>query len=183
MSRPVHLQDRLLTRPWVNQKAVLNHSAVKVFFTHGGISSLLEAVFYGKPMLVLPFFGDQFTNAIQVSEMGIGERLSKYTFTTEQLAARLESLVNDATADSTSSETLAGRVARFQKIARLTSPVHRLLAASLLEQAASTGIDHLVPASLHLSWAETHWGSLMVGLTLIIASTGWTLIRKNDLTL
>lgn len=178
---PSHLQDRLLIRQWVNQKAVLNHPAVKLFFTHGGISSILESIYFGKPMLILPFFGDQYMNAIQVSEIGLGEKISKGSFTAEQLVSRFESLIKDAASDPSSTQTLAGRVAQFKKIARLNSPAHRLLAANMLEMAASSSIEHLVPASVYLSWAETHWMAIMMTLLLVIGSTGWTLIRKEYL--
>lgn len=47
---------------------------------------MTEAVSSGKPMLVLPFFGDQFTNAAAASEAGIARvvsynDLSEETFT------------------------------------------------------------------------------------------------------
>ena len=48
---------------WVDQHYVLQHPAVSFFLSHGGWNSCQEAMLAGKPMLVLPFFGDQLFNA------------------------------------------------------------------------------------------------------------------------
>ena len=46
-----------------------------VFVTHGGMNSVSEALYYGVPMLVIPFVSDQPVNARYVEKLGVGMRL------------------------------------------------------------------------------------------------------------
>jgi len=48
--------------PYVPQKAVLAHPNVRMFYTHGGINSLIEAVHFGVPVLCTGFHTDQYDN-------------------------------------------------------------------------------------------------------------------------
>ncbi|KAK6052607.1 hypothetical protein COOONC_09888 [Cooperia oncophora] len=48
------------------------------------MNSMLEAMFHGKPMIVIPLFGDQQLNARNIQRHGVGtlierHRLNKYT--------------------------------------------------------------------------------------------------------
>lgn len=43
-----------------------------IFITHGGANSVMESISHNVPMLVLPFFADQFDNAKMVSQKGMG---------------------------------------------------------------------------------------------------------------
>ncbi|CAN6213459.1 unnamed protein product [Urochloa humidicola] len=43
---------------WVAQVRVLAHAAVGGFFTHAGISSLVESFLFGHPLVMLPLFAD-----------------------------------------------------------------------------------------------------------------------------
>ena len=49
--------------PWLPQNDLLGHPATRVFFTHGGIHSMYEAVYHGVPMVVMPLGADQPDNA------------------------------------------------------------------------------------------------------------------------
>jgi len=46
-----------------------------VFVTHGGMNSVSEALVYGTPMVVIPFFADQPVNARCIEKLGVGKRL------------------------------------------------------------------------------------------------------------
>ncbi|QFY06887.1 glycosyl transferase [Nonomuraea phyllanthi] len=63
--------------------------------THGGNNTTTEAMHFGKPMIVLPLFWDQYDNAQRVDELGYGVRLSTYTFTDEELKGAVERLLGD----------------------------------------------------------------------------------------
>ncbi|MFI6392990.1 glycosyltransferase [Nonomuraea sp. NPDC050540] len=63
--------------------------------THGGNNTTVEALHFGKPMILLPLFWDQYDNAQRVDELGYGVRLSTYTFTDEELKGALERLLGD----------------------------------------------------------------------------------------
>lgn len=69
---------------------------VDLVITHGGNNTTTEALHFGKPMILLPLFWDQYDNAQRMDELGFGVRLSTYSFTEEEMNAALEKLLGDA---------------------------------------------------------------------------------------
>ncbi len=68
---------------------------VDAVITHGGNNTTTEALWFGKPMLVLPIFWDQHDNAQRVHETGYGLRLPTYAFDDDQLLAAVDTLLTD----------------------------------------------------------------------------------------
>ena len=77
---------------------------VDLVITHGGNNTTTEAFHFGKPMIVLPLFWDQYDNAQRVDETGFGVRLSTYAFEDAELRAAIDRLLADV--------ELRGRMAR-----------------------------------------------------------------------
>ncbi|MFN8519762.1 MAG: glycosyltransferase [Chloroflexota bacterium] len=69
---------------------------VDLVITHGGNNTTTEAMHFGKPMILLPLFWDQYDNAQRVDERGFGVRLSTYQFSDGQLHGAIERLLGDA---------------------------------------------------------------------------------------
>lgn len=65
----------ILFTKWAPQQDVLRHPNVRLFIMQGGQQSLEEAVNFGVPVLVFPFFGDQRINAYRVERIGVGKAL------------------------------------------------------------------------------------------------------------
>jgi UDP:flavonoid glycosyltransferase YjiC (YdhE family) len=61
----VPTDKRIRVTRWSPQMAVLLHPSTRVFVTHGGSNSLVEALYAGKRLLFFPFFGDQLGNEDQ----------------------------------------------------------------------------------------------------------------------
>ena len=70
---------------FIPQNDLLAHRNLKLFITHCGINSLIEAAYHAVPVLGFPFDIDQHNNAALVRARGIGESLLLSNFTTEQL--------------------------------------------------------------------------------------------------
>ncbi len=68
---------------------------VDVVITHGGNNTTTEAFHFGKPMVVLPLFWDQYDNAQRVDETGFGIRLPTYAFEPAHLAEAIDRLLGD----------------------------------------------------------------------------------------
>jgi MGT family glycosyltransferase len=68
---------------------------VDLVITHGGNNTVTEAMHFGKPMLLLPLFWDQYDNAQRVHELGFGLRLPTYAFADGQLLGAVDRLLAD----------------------------------------------------------------------------------------
>jgi MGT family glycosyltransferase len=94
---PLHAEIELADNMWgaefVPQTSVI--PLVDLVITHGGNNTTTEALHFGKPMICLPLFWDQYDNAQRVHELGLGIRLDTYGFTDEELHAALEALLGD----------------------------------------------------------------------------------------
>jgi UDP:flavonoid glycosyltransferase YjiC (YdhE family) len=75
------------------QTAVL--PLVDLVVTHGGNNTVTENFYFGKPMLVLPLFGDQYDNAQRVEETGLGLRLNPFKCTDDELLNAVDRLLAD----------------------------------------------------------------------------------------
>ncbi|XP_070065012.1 uncharacterized protein [Drosophila virilis] len=60
---------------WLPQRDLLAHPNVRLFFTHGGLMGLTEAVASGVPILGMPVYGDQHLNVAALVERGMAVRL------------------------------------------------------------------------------------------------------------
>jgi MGT family glycosyltransferase len=75
------------------QPAVLPHCDVVVH--HGGNNTFNEALFFGKPSIIMPFCWDGLDNATRIQETGYGLRLPRYTWTDDELVSALRRLLRD----------------------------------------------------------------------------------------
>jgi MGT family glycosyltransferase len=89
----LELADNMWGEAQVPQTSVL--AAVDVVISHGGNNTTTESVHYGKPMVVLPLFWDQYDNAQRVAELGFGVRLATYEFDDGELTGALDRLLAD----------------------------------------------------------------------------------------
>ena len=68
---------------------------VDLVITHGGNNTTTEAFHFGKPMVVLPLFWDQYDNAQRVEETGFGRRLATYAFEDDELRGAIKGLLGN----------------------------------------------------------------------------------------
>ena len=78
---------------FVPQPAILPR--VDLVITHGGNNTTTECFHFGKPMIALPLFWDQYDNAQRVEETGFGARLATYEFEDEDLLGAIDRLLAD----------------------------------------------------------------------------------------
>jgi MGT family glycosyltransferase len=97
---------------------------VDLVITHGGNNTVTESLYFGKPMVAMPVFWDQYDNAQRIDETGFGVRLDTYGHAPEELTGAIDRLLAD--------DALAGRLAATSR--RLRSAPGTVTAADAIEQ-------------------------------------------------
>jgi MGT family glycosyltransferase len=94
---PLHAEIDLAPNMWgaefVPQTKVL--PLVDLVITHGGNNTTTESLHFGKPMVLLPLFWDQYDNAQRMDELGLGARLDTYGFAPADLTGAIDRLLSD----------------------------------------------------------------------------------------
>ncbi|XP_041976980.1 UDP-glycosyltransferase UGT5-like [Aricia agestis] len=85
---------KIYTNKWFSQLDVLCHPKVIGFISHGGMLSLSEAAHCGKPLITIPFFGDQFSNAAAAAEVGIAITMTFQQLDADSLLAAIRRLTS-----------------------------------------------------------------------------------------
>ena len=101
------LPDNMWGEARVPQTSIM--SEVDLVITHGGNNTVTEALHFGKPMVVLPLFWDQYDNAQRMHELGYGVRLATYDFSGDDLTGAVDGLLADETLRS-NMEVLGERI-------------------------------------------------------------------------
>jgi MGT family glycosyltransferase len=83
----VHLEK------WYPQPAVIPH--VDLFIHHGGNNSFNEALYFGKPAIIMPYCWDGLDNATRIQDTGFGAKLPRYAWSDEQFAGTIARLLGD----------------------------------------------------------------------------------------
>ena len=89
----LELADNMWGDVRVPQTSILPE--VDLVITHGGNNTVTESLHFGKPMIVLPLFWDQYDNAQRIDELGFGVRLATYDFVDEELTTAVDGLLED----------------------------------------------------------------------------------------
>ena len=87
------LADNMAGEEFLPQTSVLPH--VDVVITHGGNNTITESLYFGKPMVVLPVFWDQYDNAQRMHETDFGVRLDTYGHEPSELPSAIDALLSD----------------------------------------------------------------------------------------
>lgn len=103
---------------WSPQTKILGHGSIGGFLSHCGWSYVLEAMYFGVPVIALPMKADQPLNAQLVVESGIGvgvEREDNGVYMREEIAQAINNvMVDEACYEGLRSE--ARRVSKAVKV-------------------------------------------------------------------
>ena len=121
------LADNMWGEEFVPQPALL--PLADVVITHCGNNTTTECFHFGKPMIALPLFWDQYDNAQRIAETGYGIRLETYKFEDDELLGAIDRLLADT--------VLRSRMASIAS--RLQAAPGTVTAAGLIERLARDG--------------------------------------------
>ncbi|CAG4985717.1 unnamed protein product [Parnassius apollo] len=91
------LTGNILRVKWLPQYELLQHNKIIAFITHGGLLGMTEAISAGKPMVVVPFFGDQPANGAAAAAAGFAKVVSYMELTEKVLTEALDFVLSAET--------------------------------------------------------------------------------------
>ncbi|XP_046665677.1 UDP-glycosyltransferase UGT5-like [Homalodisca vitripennis] len=89
------LPDNVRLARWLPQQDLLGHPQLLAFVNHGGLHSIIEAVYHGVPMVTLPVFGDHSANSRKTEVDGCSITLELRTVTADILLAAINKIIDD----------------------------------------------------------------------------------------
>ncbi|XP_060805880.1 UDP-glucosyltransferase 2-like [Amyelois transitella] len=78
---------------WAPQQSILAHPNCIFFISHGGLLSTTEAVHFGKPIIGIPVFGDQFNNVYRAVKKGFAKKVNLAYDMKDKLKAAIDDLL------------------------------------------------------------------------------------------
>lgn len=89
----LELADNMWGENYVNQLKVLQ--VVDMVITHGGNNTIMESLFHGKPMIVIPYYFDQLDNAQRIVDKNLGRRINPWSLDEKEFLESIETVLND----------------------------------------------------------------------------------------
>lgn len=89
------LPPNVMTMKWLRQADILAHKNVILLITSGSNLAIQEAVSSNVPLLVIPFFGEQFANAKRVERAGYGQVLRFQDLSAMTLGGKITELITN----------------------------------------------------------------------------------------
>jgi MGT family glycosyltransferase len=80
---------------FVPQMTILSNPAVRAFVSHAGANSAIEGMYWGRPILALPFMLDQHYYAGRVVDLSAGIQLNPRAFTSHDVRQAIGRLLHD----------------------------------------------------------------------------------------
>ncbi|MGW0672217.1 macrolide family glycosyltransferase [Streptomyces sp. NPDC002746] len=87
------MPDNVQLHRWVPQLTVLEHA--DAFVSHGGMNSVMEAMYFGTPVVAVPHMPEQRLVADRLQDLGLGVHLPQAEATGERVRAEVDRIVRD----------------------------------------------------------------------------------------
>nr|AVT42215.1 UDP-glucuronosyltransferase 40AC1 [Lissorhoptrus oryzophilus] len=158
---PVDLPSNVRIEKWFPQQDILAHPKLKLFITHAGYASTIEAVYHGVPIIAIPIFGDQRMNAVYAETKGFGSILPWSEITEETMIAKIREVIDNS---------------KYKENAKRKSILMKDRQVQPLDDAIywinyiirHKGAPHLRVASLDLAWYQYYLLDVYVPIFVII---------------
>ena len=159
---------RVFVSGWVSQLAVLQHPAVAMSVMHCGTSSVQESLYYGRPVICIPYGADQFDVAVRVKTQEYGITFFAQEITREKIKDAVGAIEKGP---------YHGNVQKLAKIYRMAGGTKK--AADLVEFYAEVGPEHGVPAYIKYNWSWVQYYNVDVQVVNFILLTigGWVVLK------
>ncbi|EHH26448.1 UDP-glucuronosyltransferase 3A2 [Macaca mulatta] len=164
--KEVQLAANVKIVDWLPQSDLLAHPSIRLFVTHGGQNSIMEAIQHGVPMVGIPLFGDQPENMVRVEAKNFGVSIQLKKLKAETLALKMKQIMEDKRYKSAA--VAASIILRSHPL----SPTQRLV--GWIDHILQTGgATHLKPYVFQQPWHEQYLLDVFVFLLGLTLGTLW----------
>jgi len=87
--------DNVMIKDFLPQQDVLGHPNIKAFVTHAGYLSFEESLCHKVPIVATPICYDQFDNAAEIVNLGVGVSIPFIDITEEKLSGLLDKVLHN----------------------------------------------------------------------------------------
>ena len=92
---PSSLSPNIKAVEWLPQNDLLAHKDIRAFVSHVGHNSFYESAYHGVPVVAVPLFADQPTNAKKVEHFGFGLSVDYKSTTAQQLFETIDLVISE----------------------------------------------------------------------------------------
>ncbi|XP_037654895.1 UDP-glucuronosyltransferase 3A2-like [Choloepus didactylus] len=164
--KDVKLAANVKIEDWLPQSDLLAHPSIRLFVTHGGQNSILEAIQHGVPMVGIPFFGDQAENMLRVEAKNFGVSIQLKQLKAETLALKMKQVIEDKRFKS------AAMAASIIRRSHPLTPSQRLV--GWINHILQTGDGaHLKPYAFQQPWHEQYLLDVLSFLLAVTLGSLW----------
>ncbi|XP_068846514.1 UDP-glucuronosyltransferase 3A1-like isoform X3 [Capricornis sumatraensis] len=164
--KDVKLAANIKIMDWLPQNDLLAHPRIRLFVSHGGMNSIMEAIQHGVPMVGIPVFEDQDENLLRVETRKFGVSIKLEQMKAETLALKMKQVMEDKRYKSAAEA--ASIIARSQPL----TPAQRLV--GWIDHILQTGgAAHLKPHAFQQPWYEQYLLDALLFLLVVTLGTMW----------
>ncbi|XP_022349267.1 UDP-glucuronosyltransferase 3A2-like isoform X4 [Enhydra lutris kenyoni] len=164
--KDIKLAANVKIMDWLPQNDLLAHPRIRLFVTHGGLNSIMEAIQHGVPMVGIPVLGEQAENLIRVEAKKFGVSIQLKQVKAETLALKIKEVIEDKRYKS------AAVAASIIRRSHPLTPTQRLV--GWINHILQTGgAAHLKPHGLQQPWHEQYLLDVFLFLLVVTLSTLW----------
>ncbi|XP_045296313.1 UDP-glucuronosyltransferase 3A2-like isoform X1 [Leopardus geoffroyi] len=151
---------------WLPQNDLLAHPRIRLFVTHGGMNSIMEAIQHGVPMVAIPVLKEQAENMVRVEAKKFGVSIQLKQIKAETLVLKMKEVIEDKRYKS------AAVAASIIRRSHPLTPAQRLV--GWIDHILQTGgAAHLKPHALQQPWHEQYLLDVFLFLLVVTLGTLW----------
>nr|XP_054748735.1 UDP-glucuronosyltransferase 1A8-like [Lytechinus pictus] len=161
--RPRNLGNNTMLVKWMPQNDLLGHPKARLLIYHGGLAGIYEAIRHGVPMVIMPIFADQPSNAVRVEAKSMGRVIEKDSITYD--------VVREALTDVLEDPSYLENVQRYSGIYMDSLSKPDDVVVFWVENILKFGGSHLRSRALELNFIQLHSIDVLafiVGMVLVI---------------
>lgn len=167
-----NIPENIMISKWLPQSDLLAHPNLRLFITHGGLGSMIEARFHGVPLVGIPIFADQMANLNLAYDEGYAEILNYNDLTQESFKKILNKVLKES---------------KYMKKAQIISKLFRDRPKSSMETAVywveyvirHNGAKHIQAKSIHYNLLQLSSVDVIAFLITILFIITFILFKSS----